>query len=117
MLHEEDYDPNLWFLAIAGDEIAGAALCRRKSWEAEDAGWVRSLFVRRPWRRQGLALALLHHVFQEFKHRGKKQVGLGVDAQNLTGATKLYEKAGMRIKRQFDHYELELKPGIELANQ
>ncbi|OGO17833.1 MAG: hypothetical protein A2Z14_15935 [Chloroflexi bacterium RBG_16_48_8] len=115
MIQDEEYDPNLWFIAVKGQEIAGAALCRRRSWEDKDTGWVRSLFVRRLYRRQGLALALLHHSFREFQKRGKKHVRLGVDSQNLTGATSLYEKAGMRIKRQYDHYDFEMRPGKELA--
>jgi ribosomal protein S18 acetylase RimI-like enzyme len=44
---------------------------------------------------------------------GKHRVGLGVDAENRTGATGLYKKAGMRIKRQNDRYELELRSGVE----
>jgi ribosomal protein S18 acetylase RimI-like enzyme len=100
-----------------GTEIAGAALCRRKSWEREDTGWVRSLFVRKNWRRRGIALALLHHSFQELKVRGKDKAGLGVDARNLTGATKLYKKAGMHIRRQYDHYEIEIRPGVELRKE
>jgi len=117
MIQDEEYDPNLWFLALDGEEIAAAAICRRKSWESEDSGWVRSLFVRKPWRRRGLALALLLLAFRQFQTRGKKKVGLGVDAHNLTGATKLYEKAGMRIIRQYDQYEIELRPGIELRKE
>jgi GNAT superfamily N-acetyltransferase len=116
MLNEEGFDPSLWILAMDGAEIAGAALCRHRSWEEPDSGWVRSLFVRRPWRRQGIALGLLHHVFHEFRKRGKKAVGLGVDSENLTGATRLYEKAGMKINREHVLYELELKQGVELGN-
>jgi mycothiol synthase len=115
MIQDEEYDPDLWFITKNGKEIAGAALCRRRSWESEDTGWVRSLFVRKPFRRQGLALALLQHTFHEYKKRGKKHVGLGVDSQNLTGATRLYENARMHVKRQYNHYELELRPGLELA--
>jgi len=117
MLQDEEFDPSLWFLVMDGDEIAGAALCRRKSWESEDTGWVRSLFVRKAWRRRGIALALLFHAFHEFQCRGKNKAGLGVDSHNLTGATRLYEKAGMRIKRQYDHYELELRSGVEIGKQ
>lgn len=115
VLQDEEYDPNLWFIAKNGDEIAGAALCRRRSYESKDTGWVRSLSVRKSYRRQGLALALLHHAFHECKKLGKKEVGLGVDSQNLTGATRLYEKAGMQVKRQYIQYEIELRPGRELA--
>lgn len=115
MFNDEEVDPELWFLAMDGEEIAGAALCRRRSRESEDEGWVRALFVRKPWRRRGIALALLHHAFGEYERRGKKRVALGVDAQNRTGATRLYEKAGMRVRRQYDQYELELRPGAELS--
>ena len=76
-----------------------------------------SLSVLRPWRRKGLGLALLHHAFGEFYRRGYHKAALYVDAQNLTGATRLYERAGMHIVRQFDKYEKELRPGIELSVQ
>jgi len=112
-----DYDPSLFFLAMDGAEIAGLALCFPKDNEFPDMAWVDDLAVRRPWRRQGLALALLHHVFGEFYRRGIQKVGLGVDASSLTGATRLYEKAGMHVFRQYDSYEKELRPGRDLTTQ
>ena len=117
MLNDPDADPSLWFLALAGDEIAGCSLCKPKITAHPDMGWVNQLGVRREWRRQGLALALLHHTFGEFYRRGTKKVGLGVDASSLTGATRLYEKAGMAVLRQFDTYEKELRPGRDLTTQ
>ena len=117
MIEDEHYDPTLWFVAFDGDEIVGGSICRPESWEDADTGWFRTLFVLRPWRRRGLALALLYHSFAELKRVGKHRVGLGVDAENRTGATELYKKAGMRIKRQYDRYELELRPGDELSTQ
>lgn len=108
-----DYDPNFFFLALAGAEIAGMALCFPKDNEYPDMTWIQSLGVRRPWRRQGLALALLHHVFGECYRHGITKVGLAVDAESLTGATRLYEKAGMYIYRQWDYYEKELRPGAD----
>ena len=112
-----DYDPAFVFLAMAGDEIAGAALCFSKDNEYPEMAWIQSLGVRRPWRRQGLALALLHYVFGEAYHRGITKVGLGVDTESLTGATRLYEKAGMQIYRQWDTYEKELRPGEDLVTR
>ncbi len=117
MEHDEAFDPDLWFLAMDGDEIAGMSLCTPESREDKDMGWVRTLGVRRPWRRQGLGLALLHHSFGEFHCRGKARVGLGVDASSLTGATRLYKRAGMRPIRQFDSYELVLRPGRDISTQ
>lgn len=103
--------PDLQFLAMAGDTVAGAALCIYM----EDYGWVDVLGVRRAWRKHGLGLALLHHAFGEFYRRGIREVGLGVDAQSLTGATRLYERAGMHPLLHYDTFTKELRPGIELA--
>ena len=80
-------------------------------------GWVNSLGVRRPWRRRGLALALLRHAFGVFYRRGKTKVGLGVDATSLTGATRLYEKAGMHVQRKSVTYEKVLREGRDLTTQ
>lgn len=112
---EKDYDPSLWFIAMDGNEIAGASLCRvNDGEEALPMGWVNSLSVRRPWRKRGLGSALLLHSFGEFYRRGFKKVGLGVDAGNITGALRIYERAGMYVARQYDRYEKELRPGREL---
>jgi mycothiol synthase len=102
ILQRADFDPALWFVATDGDTIAGVALCFDS---AEHGGWVRSLAVRSRWRRCGLGLALLHHSFGAFYNRGRQCVGLAVDSQSLTGATRLYERAGMRITEQYDTCE------------
>ena len=93
MVDTDHYDPSLWLLAWDGDEIAGLSLCDLDP----DEGWVGVLGVRRPWRRRGLARALLYESFREIRERGKPRAKLGVDAANPTGATKLYESVGMRI--------------------
>jgi len=115
--NDPHFDPAVWFLAMDGDEIAGVSLCATSFATDESTGFVNQLGVRRPWRRLGLALALLYHTFGEFYRRGKKRVGLGVDAGSLTGATRLYEKAGMRAVQQLALYEKELRPGEELGRQ
>jgi ribosomal protein S18 acetylase RimI-like enzyme len=50
-----------------------------------------------------------------FYERGKSKVDLGVDAENLTGAMRLYQEAGMRIHHQYDLYEKEIRPGEEIS--
>jgi mycothiol synthase len=60
---------------------------------------------------------LLQHSFNEFYWRGKRKVGLGVDAQNLTGALRLYENAGMHVHKSFELYEKELRAGTEISVQ
>ncbi len=115
LLKGSDFDPTLWFIAYDGAQIAGEALCEYH--RGSGSGWVGALSVRRPWRRKGLALALLHHAFGEFYRRGIHKVGLDVDTESLTGATRLYERAGMHVVRQDNQYQKELRAGIELSTQ
>ena len=106
------FDPSLWFLAIDGEEVVGAACCRASSPRSEGTAQVADLAVRRPWRRRGVSLALLHTAFAEFHRRGIPRVELGVDAESPTGATRLYERAGMREVHSWEFWEKELAPRI-----
>jgi ribosomal protein S18 acetylase RimI-like enzyme len=104
LLERPSFDPGLWFLALDGDEAAGFAICHPRSGDLE-TGSIRLLGVRRPWRRRGLGRALLLYAFGELRRRGFRRAGLGVDAESLTGAHKLYESAGMHVEARFDIYE------------
>lgn len=108
MIEIDTFDPSLWFLAMDGNDVAGILLGEM----LPDRGWVNDLGVRRPWRGRGLGEALLRYAFGEFYRRGLRSVALGVDSQNLTGATRLYERAGMRVERQYDICEKVLQPGM-----
>jgi mycothiol synthase len=103
----DTFDPSLWFMVMDGDEVAGVMLGEM----LPDRGWVNDLAVRRPWRGRGLGEALLRHSFGAFYRRGLRTVALGVDSQNLTGATRLYERVGMRVERQYDICEKVLRAG------
>lgn len=104
-LEAPDTDLSLWFVVRDADEIAGFARCDA---DREGGGWVGILGVRQPWRRRGVARALLQATFCEFRRRGEPHVGLAVDAENATGATRLYERAGMRVLKEDIVYEKEL---------
>jgi mycothiol synthase len=106
-----DFDPSLWVIAWDGAEVAGFSLNRYRM----GIGWVSTLGVRRPWRKKGLGLALLQHSFGEFYKRGMTTIGLGVDASNPTGATRLYQGAGMYIASEFITYDKVLRSTMELA--
>ena len=108
-MNNEEMDPSLWFVAWDEDQIAGYTLNRYRNGN----GWVGTLGVRRPWRKRGLGLALLYHSFREFYKRGRSTISLGVDAANPTGATRLYQKAGMHVAAEYVSYEKELRPGRE----
>ena len=88
-----------------GDEIAAATVCDSKRF---GMGWIAQVAVRPRWRRRGLGLAMLYEAFARFRRRGEALAGLGVDAQNPTGATRLYERAGMRRAWAATVYEKEL---------
>jgi ribosomal protein S18 acetylase RimI-like enzyme len=100
-----DHDPSLWFLVRDGAEVAAAT---RNDPERSGGGWIGAIGVRPAWRGQGLAKALLLHSFGEFHRRGQRRVGLGVDSENTTGATRLYESVGMVVDSEQVVWEKEL---------
>jgi ribosomal protein S18 acetylase RimI-like enzyme len=63
-------------------------------------GWTENISVRRPWRKRGLAHALIAESLRELKARGMLEAALGVDTENLTGALRLYESMGFRSVRR-----------------
>jgi ribosomal protein S18 acetylase RimI-like enzyme len=93
-IEADDFDPTLWWVVEDGGEIAAVLRCTPNRF---DAGWVNSLGVRPRWRRRGLGELLLRTAFAEFARRGERRVMLGVDAENATGATALYDQVGMRV--------------------
>ena len=96
--------PELWLVAWDGTEVAGEALGAVRG----SAGYVDSVAVCKPHRGRGLALALLLELFARLHARGRDDVFLFVDAENPTGAVRLYEKAGMSAWRRFGFWRLDL---------
>lgn len=113
---DPDFDPNFWFIAedTATGEIAGAALCFIKGYQDPDLAWVADLGVRRQYRKRGLAGFLLRHSFAEFWKHGRPNIGLGVDASNLTGALRLYKSVGMREYTQRAVYTKVIRDGVDM---
>jgi mycothiol synthase len=110
---DPEFDPTLWQIAWDGNDVAGFSLNRYRM----GIGWIRTLGVRRPWRKRGLGEALLRASFVEFYRRGTKTIGLGVDAQSPTGATRLYQRVGMRAASEHVTYQKELRSGREPDRQ
>ena len=108
-LHSDRFDPALWCVVRAGDEIAAGTI---SSGATYGGGFVLVLFTRRPWRKRGVGAALLDDAFGRFWARGEHNVGLGVDAASDTGAFRLYERAGMAPALGWVAYEKQLgEPG------
>jgi len=96
------FDPSLFVVAWDGDEIAGGVINQIN--EAENAalgrrkGWLANVFTRRPWRRRGLARALVMRSLELLAARGMTSAGLGVDASNANEALHLYEECGFEVE-------------------
>lgn len=101
------------FVALHGNEVVGSCLCNARSIEWPDVGRVGSLSIRRPYRRQGIARALLHHAFGAFYRRGVRRIVTDTDATSFTGANHLYAQVGMSIYRREVTFERTLRPGRE----
>jgi mycothiol synthase len=107
-LGRDDFDPTLWLLAWDGDDLAGFALDYLQLGTEADLGHVNWLGVRKPWRRRGLAEALLRQSFRELYARGRHRTALGVDVQNVTGALRVYERVGMHATHRFGTWQKDL---------
>jgi ribosomal protein S18 acetylase RimI-like enzyme len=102
------HDPNLWRVAWDGDQVAGMVLNFLNQEENEEynrkRGWTEDICVRRPWRRRGLARALLTRSLQMFKDMGMDHAALGVDTKNLSGALNLYQSVGFQVEKRYTDY-------------
>jgi mycothiol synthase len=96
---------SLWFVVDAAGEPVAASICRPREYGDPDCGWVSELGVLPGHRRRGIASALLEHAFASFAERGLVRAGLGVDAENTTGAVRLYERLGMRVVERHETWE------------
>lgn len=105
-IEQPNFDPSLWWIAYAGDEIAGMVLSQPFS---DKLGWVGIVGVRRAWRKHGLAQALLQQCFAEYQRRGHEAVDLGVDSNSQTNAVMLYQRVGMHIRQTTLYYRAVLR--------
>ncbi|HEX9989423.1 MAG TPA: GNAT family N-acetyltransferase [Chloroflexia bacterium] len=102
-LDSPHFQPHLWQVAwdVGGEQVAG--MIRNYISEEENKrygrqqGYTEWISVRRPWRRRGLARALLARSLQMHKELGMTQAALSVDSQNPAGALQLYESMGFRV--------------------
>ena len=64
--------------------------------------------MRRPWRKRGLARALIALSLQAQKTERMTESALGVDSENLSGATRVYEDCGFRVVKRDTFYRKSL---------
>ncbi|MBU0490394.1 MAG: GNAT family N-acetyltransferase [Chloroflexi bacterium] len=97
-LANPSHTPQLWQVAWDGDVVAGMVLNRIDEAENKQLGrkrgYTEHIFVRRAWRKCGLARALLARSLQVLKGQGMEEVELGVDTENKSGAYEFYKRLG-----------------------
>lgn len=98
-----ELETSRWRVAWDGDEVAGSVMAFVFADENEklgvQRGWLEHISVRRPWRRRGLASALIADALRGLRDDGLAQAALGTDTENLTGAVRVYERIGFRRHR------------------
>ena len=102
------FEPSLWQVAWDGDQVAGMVQNFVNTEENAARGWRRGytegISVRRPWRKRGLATALINRSLAMFRELGMAEAALGVDADNPSGALRIYEGCGFRVVKQASTY-------------
>jgi ribosomal protein S18 acetylase RimI-like enzyme len=115
-----DFRPDLWRVAWDGDQVAGVCMNRVMSTLNEQSGQRRGelagVSVRRPWRRRGLARAMVAASLRALRDEGMTSASLGVDADNPMGALGVYEANGFRVNRKGLNYRRPLEDRAERSN-
>lgn len=110
----EHADPSLWRVGWDGDEVAGVIVTTVPVEENQRHGrnrvYIGGVSVRRPWRRRGLARALLASSLVAAREAGYEGAGLGVDTDSPTGATDLYRSLGFEPVKTFTAWRKPLEP-------
>ena len=107
------HDHELWRIAWDGDLIAGQVRSFINEEENEEygrkRGYTEFISTCRPWRRQGVARALLCLSLHAIKERGMTEGALGVHTDNPRGAFQLYESVGFRVVKTWTSYRKPLE--------
>ncbi|QWG45830.1 GNAT family N-acetyltransferase [Bacillus mycoides] len=99
------FHPTLWSLAMVEDEVVGFIFSKKGT---DNKAEITHLGVRRSKRKQGLGLALLQYAFGQLYEEGISKVHLNVDSENITGAPRVYEAAGMEVQSKFVRFDKEV---------
>jgi mycothiol synthase len=114
------FQPELWQIAwdIATNQVAGQVRTyidhEQNKLYHRQRGWTEFISVRRPYRRRGLARALIARSLRAQKQAGMTESALGVDSDNQSGATKVYEACGFRVVKKTTIYR---KPLITIGQR
>ena len=114
----DNVDPALWIVAFDGDEVSGAVLNGIHT-DADGGrdGWLDSIFTRRPWRKRGLARALIARSLALLHEQGLDEAYLGVDLANPNQALALYESCGFAVRSGATAYRKPVAPRAAVSTE
>ncbi len=111
-IQSPDYDPSLLRVAWQGDQVVGMVLSFIDKDQNEKfgrkRGYTENICVRRAWRKQGVAKALIALSLKALKERGMSEASLGVDAENISGALQLYQHMGYQVTKRMAIYRKQI---------
>ncbi len=108
---------SLWQVAWAGDTVVG--MVRPYINDADLAilgvrrGWCENISTHAQWRGRGIARALIARALVALRERGMTEAALGVDADNETGALRVYTSMGFESRTKETEYRRPLEAGVE----
>lgn len=106
-------DLDMLFIAFDGDDmtagVQGLIDPDENAAQGYLRGWTDPVFTRRPWRRLGLAYALLGHTLLALKERGMSSAQLGVDSENPYQALSLYQRHRFEVVRSASEWHKTLQ--------
>ncbi len=106
---DPNWDRALSSVAWDGDQVVGMVLIfiprDHNAKHARQRAFTESICVRRRWRKKGVASALIARCLHALRDAGYHEASLGVDADNISGALRIYEKMGYRVQQRYVRYE------------
>jgi mycothiol synthase len=108
-IDRSSFRSDLTYVVMDGAEVAGFSFncisAEENARRQVSEGWVEVLGVRRPWRKRGVATALLCASMHAFKAEGLRHAMLGVDVENPTGALRVYEGVGFKPVKRYVQFQ------------
>lgn len=105
------FQPELWQIAwdAATNQVAGQVRTfinhdENRAFNRK-RGYTEFISVGRPWRRRGLARALIARSLRAQKEAGMSESALSVDSENITGALRVYEDCGFIVEKRVTLYQ------------
>ncbi|MBU7018377.1 MAG: GNAT family N-acetyltransferase [Theionarchaea archaeon] len=111
-VEDPTFKPELWQIAWSKTDVAGLVLSfineRENNELARKRGTVKLVAVCHPYRRKGLARALIARSFRVLREYGMTEVSTTVDTQGESGVLDLYQSMGFKAEKQFITYQKQI---------